>query len=312
MRNGRLRQTVQQVAADLEKGTPLDQAFEKHQGQFPPLYARLVAAGIASSNLPAMLLSLSRHMEMVYLLRATLWRTAAYPLMVLAGLLVIVAFLGLYIVPRFQVMFKDFSVQLPVLTQLLLTTPDWIPGLLIGIACLIAAIPLGWMVMKLLGIDRQFVDVVILRLPLVGSVLRRNMVARWCDAARLGVQGGLDLPKSIELAGDAIGSPALKRDGHEMIGAVESGRPVDAIIGSTRVLPPTVPAAMALASANHDLPATLATLSEMYQQQAQTRLNMIPGLLTPILILIVAMVIGIVVVALFLPFLTLIQMLTGS
>ena len=124
-----------------------------------------------------------------------------------------------------------------------------------------------------------------LPLPLIGPVLRRNLIARWCDAVRLGVEAGLDLPRAIELAGEAVASPRLKRDGDELIGALSSGKTPDAVIGSTRLLPATVPAAMTLAAQNSDLPRTLATLSEMYQQQAETRLNLIPGLLTPLLIL---------------------------
>ena len=73
-----------------------------------------------------------------------------------------------------------------------------------------------------------------------------------------------------------------------------------------------VVAAITLAAQNNDLARTLATLSEMYQQQAETRLNMIPGLLMPVLIMLMAVLIGVVVLGLFLPFITLIQNMTGS
>src|SRR5687768_11967976 len=74
MRSGRMAATVKQIADDLERGTPLAQAFEARHQQFPPMYGQLVAAGVQTSNLPAMLLNLGRHMELVYRLRAMLWR----------------------------------------------------------------------------------------------------------------------------------------------------------------------------------------------------------------------------------------------
>src|SRR5688572_10064484 len=113
MRTGRLRATVQEVASELERGTPLEQAFEKHRDKFPPLYARLIAAGVATSNLPGMLLNLGRHMEMIYRLRAMLWRVLSYPLMVLIALGMILLFLSTAIIPQFEKIFRDFGVKLP-------------------------------------------------------------------------------------------------------------------------------------------------------------------------------------------------------
>jgi type IV pilus assembly protein PilC len=310
MRSGRIAETVRQLAGEIERGTPLDQAFEKHRGQFPPLYARLVAAGVASSNLPGMLLNLGRHMEMVYRLRAMLWRAFSYPLAVLGGLVGVTIFLGLFVIPRFELLFKEFGVQLPAVTKFLLYTPTWMPYFAIAVLLLVIGLPILWQALRKTGADRAVIDKLVVHLPLVGPVMWRNLVARWCDACRLGVQAGLDLPRAIELAGDAVASPKLRRDGHEMIGAIESGQPVDAITGTSRLLPATVPAAMALAAQNGDLAGTLAALTDMYQQQAEVRLGMIPGLLTPILILFVAGVISVVIAGLFLPLLSLIQALT--
>ena len=312
MRTGHLRTTVEQVAAELERGTPLGEAFEKHREKFPPLYARLVSAGVATHNLPGMLLSLGRHMEMVYRLRATLWRVTAYPLMVLVALGLILFFLSWSIIPQFEMIFRDFGTKLPVLTQLMLDAARVMPAVLIAIGIVILVLPILWQLARVAGVDRAVLDTVILPLPLVGPVLKRNMIARWCDAVRLGTEAGLDLPRSIELAGEAVASPKLRRDGEEMIGAMQSGRTPDVVVGSTRLLPATVPAAITLAGNTGDLPRTLGTLSDMYQQQAENRLNLLPGLLTPLLILLVAVMIGIVVLGLFLPFISLIQTLTGN
>ena len=311
MRTGGLRTTVQQVAAELESGTPLDQAFAKHRDKFPPLYARLIAAGVAASNLPGMLLSLGRHMDMVYRLRAMLWRVFAYPIMVLAALGVVLLFLTMAVIPQFEKIFRDFGIKLPALTLFLLSSTKWMPVLLILIAAVAVLAALLWHFAKLGGQDRAIVDAVILPMPLVGPVIKRNMIARWCDAVRLGVEAGLDLPRAIELAGEAVASPRLMRDSFEIIGAINSGKAPDAVIGSTRLLPATVPAAMTLAQQNNDLPRTLATLSEMYQQQAETRLNLVPGLLMPIRVLIMAVLIGMVILGLFMPFISLIQSISS-
>src|ERR1700761_1279024 len=120
MRTGALATTVKKVAADLESGQSLPEAFAQHAKQFPPLYSELVNAGIRTGNLSGMLLGLSRHLEMTRRLRALLWRAVSYPLVVMLGLLFVVAFLGIFVLPQFKIIFHDFRVELPAVTQMLI------------------------------------------------------------------------------------------------------------------------------------------------------------------------------------------------
>jgi type IV pilus assembly protein PilC len=309
MRNRRLGETVRQVADDMEHGIPIEQAFAKHARRFPPLYGRLIAAGVASSNLSAMLLNLGRHVELLYRLRAALWRAFAYPLMVLGGLALVLIFLGLVVLPQFQTLFGQFRIKLPWATTFLLGIPHVMPVLIAIGLVIVIGIPLLWMFLRTTGKDRAATDYLLLPLPLIGPVLRRNLIARWCDAVRLGILSGMDLPGALALASDAVGSVRLRRDGQLMIAMLESGQPIDQSAGRTSLIPATVPAAMGLA--RQDLPDVLQAMSEMYQQQAEMRLALIPVLLTPVLILLVAIVIGFVIAALFLPFINLITSLTA-
>ncbi|HEX8525091.1 MAG TPA: type II secretion system F family protein [Tepidisphaeraceae bacterium] len=309
-RSGRLAQTIHLVVAELERGVPLGEAFEKHRGNFPPLYGKIVSAGVRTNNLSAMLLNLGRHMDLVARLRGMLWRALSYPIVVLASLMLILIFLGIVIIPQFANLYQGFGVQLPGFTALLLSVSKYFPVLAIILLILIVMGPVVWQILRLIGYDRQAVDRLVLPMPLIGPVMERNLIARWCDAVRLGVFAGLDLPGAIDLAGEAIGSPVLRRDGEKLTAAIASGRKLDQA-ERTRVLPATVAAAMSLATENRDLPVMLGTLSEMYQQQAESRLSVIPAVLTPMLILVVGLVILMVILGLFLPFLTLIRVLTG-
>src|SRR5688500_2972005 len=99
---GRLARTVEMVAAELERGTPLGEAFEKHRGHFPSLYGRLVAAGVQAGNLPGVLFNLGRHLELTQRLREALWRGMAYPLAVIAGLALVLMLIGNHVLPKFE------------------------------------------------------------------------------------------------------------------------------------------------------------------------------------------------------------------
>ena len=310
LRNGRLSRTVELVAAELERGTPLGEAFEKHRAQFPPLYGRLVEAGVRAGNLPGVLFNLGRHLEVVQLLREALWRALAYPLMVTMGMALIVVFLGLFVLPQFELIFGEFKVRLPWATRWLLKLSKVSVPLAVALAAGIVGTPLLWGIVRAAGWGGRLTDLAARRMPLVGPVLRRNLVARWCNALRIGVAAGMDFPAAIAIAGDATGSPALRRDGQQLIATLEAGRPLTAA-GTLRLLPPTIPATLHFAGGHHDLATTIDALGEMYQRQAELRLAAIPAILTPLMVLAIALMIGFVVFALVAPLVMLFNSMTG-
>jgi type II secretory pathway component PulF len=307
MRTGPLAATIRAVGDEMERGTPMGEAFDKYRDKFPPLYGRLVEAGVRTNNLSGMLLNLGRHLELVNRLRGMMWRASAYPLIVLVVLLIVLLFISGWVVPKFESLFRDFGIRLPHITQLLLGASGWLPPLIIGILAAIALVMIAWPILRWIGWDRPVMETVVLPLPLVGPVLRRNMIARWCDALRLGVDAGLDLPRAITLASDAVGSRRLRRDGDALIAALEQGGAIDDASRRLRAIPATVVATIELGQQKEQLAGALAALAELYQQQAEMRLNLIPAILTPLLLIFTALIIGLVVLGLFAPLITLIQ-----
>jgi type IV pilus assembly protein PilC len=313
LRRGRVSSTIRQIADELDRGVSLALAFERYSSRFPPAYGRLIDAGVRTNNLSGMLLSLGRHMETVARLRAAMWRAVSYPLMVFVALCLVVAFVATSVLPKFQEIFRDFGTALPWITQTLIDISRPV-----GIAALVlAGVVVVLVILSRLArgsaVYQAVQDAVVSRLPLVGPVVRRSLVSRWCDATRLGVMGGLDLPAAMRTAGDAVGSARLRRDTEAIIGRMESGQPIDSGMPSRgALLPGSVTAAIELASQNRNLPETLGTLSEMYRQQALARVGVIPAVLTPMLLAILMLVIGAIILALFAPFVSLIESVSGG
>jgi type IV pilus assembly protein PilC len=313
MRSNRLSQTVLQIARELESGQSLPEAFEKHSTDFPPLYSELVHAGVRTGNLPAMLLNLGRHLELVTRLRAALWKAISYPLMVFFSLLTVLVFLGLFVFPELSETFKNFRTDLPAITQLAIAGSDFLrntwPILLTLAIALFFGVPLLWQLCS--GRTRQWiVEIFALPLPIIGPALWRNLLARWCDALKLGVDAGLDLPAAITLAGQAVASPGLTKDGALLVEALQAGRPLDESV-KTRLIPPTLNAVITLAASNNSLSEGLNTLGQMFQQQAEMRMALIPVILAPAMIVFTAIFIGFVIVAMFAPMIALIQSVSG-
>lgn len=310
MKQGRLADSVRAVAADLEAGRPLPQAFERHRGRFPAMYSRIVEVGLANGNLASVLLNVSRHLAMTQRLRAAIWRAVSYPLMVLVAMALVMAFVGLYVVPQFAEIYRDWDVELPRLTEVV--TTFWLASPVIVIAMLlaIAAFPTIWQMMRAAGQEGRFIEVAVLPLPIIGRMLKRNYAARWCDLVGLCVEAGMDLPRAISMAGEAIGIPSVIDDSNAMCAAVELGGKLTQV-RRLNILPMTTPRAMASGIQRGTLGLTLRTLRDMYEMQADHGLGALRAVLPPILLILMALVIGFTIMGLFLPLVRIICAVSG-
>jgi type II secretory pathway component PulF len=310
VRRGKVANTIRQIAEELEKGVPLGQAFEKHAAQFPPAYGHLIDAGVKTNNLSGMLLNLGEHLRTLGQLRAALWRALAYPLVVFVALCCVVAFLGGWVFPQFADIYHVWGARLPWVTQFMIDHGRKIAILFLALGALTVALAVASRLLRHTAAHQSLRDNVVMRLPLIGPVVSRSLVARWCDAVRLGVVGGMDLPQAMRTAADAVGSARIRDDAERMAAKLSGGQPLSSS-ESFSVMPATVPAAIELSTRHGGLAQTLGTLAHMFQQQAQAKVGVIPAVLTPILLTMLTGIMGFIILAMFLPFVNLLSAISG-
>lgn len=308
MKGGRLAETIRSVAQSLEQGKSLPEAFEQHRAHFPPVYAQLMRAGISSGNLPGMLLNIGRHLELVTRLRRSIWRAMLYPMLVFIALAGLIVFFSLVVLPAYAAIFLDWDMELPTLTKLVMDSSMWLPAVMIAGVVGLLLLPLVLGMLRRSGETDWLMDRVLVRIPLLGPVLRDNLIARWLDVLHIGLKAGLDLPAAVSLSGNAIGSSRLQNDGKQLSEALASGRSVESI--PRELLPATVLAAIELAPSHGDLPGVVADMSRLYEQQADLRLGFMEVLLAPITLLIVGSVVSVIIIAMFLPLVGITQSVT--
>lgn len=328
MSSGRLKRAVEAVSRDLQQGLTLPQAIDAHRNAFPPLYAEVVEAGIRVNNLPAVLFNLSKHLDLTRRIRGSISRAVAYPTMVLLAIIVVSAFISAYVLPVMVRIFEEktpsYSMSylfgrprggapvvptLPAITRVALVFGHVAPYVAVGGIALVVGASLLWPLVRSTSVGRWIADALLTRLPLFGPPMRFSMIGRWCDALRIGVLSGLDLPSSIDLAARTVGSSRLRQDTERLISAASSGARLDDV-KPLSLLPGAVPAAIGVAMASNALPETLDALSTLYLRQAETRARLIPLVLTPLLVVLLAVVLGGLLAALFSPISRLLQSLT--
>ncbi len=310
MNSPRMAATVRDVAKDLESGVGLADAFERHRNSFPPLYGKLIDAGIQTHNLPGILLDFGRHLELIARLRQSLWRAVSYPLGVLLAFCVVLGFMMYGVLPQFVEIFNDFRTSLPALTELFIHMSLWFKyglGLpvFIGVivACLMAAV--------VISASPYLIDTLILPIPILGSAIRRARLAQWCNAFRLGIDGGLPLPQAMSLASDAVMSPGLSRDVAKLRQQAEVGAPLSDV-RQTKVVLPSLTSALDMGASSHNLSETTRVLAVMYTEQAEAKIRMMPAIITPVFMLGIGGFIMLTVIAMFLPLVKLIQGVSGG
>ncbi|MGA2500890.1 MAG: type II secretion system F family protein, partial [Tepidisphaeraceae bacterium] len=311
MRRGRLASAIRELASDLEAGTPIEKALENRRGVFPSSYARLLEAGVKSGSLAGVLLNLSRHLELMRRLRAALWRTLAYPLVVLVALCGVLLFLSVAVIPGFETIFRDFKVELPDVTKFMVSMAHWLPAVIIGVMALVF---LGGPILYLLrrfGFDQGFTDTAIMSIPLIGPIMKRSIVAGWCDAVRVGVEASMDLPAAIMLAGSISASGRLCTDSKSLVALLSAGQTLDTA-PKLKVIPPTVAVSMAHGARMSDLPGTLRSLVDLYQQQADIRVQALPTILAPFLLVFIGLTVGFVIVAMMMPLISVVGAVSGG
>ena len=310
--SGKMSRLINEITDELERGVPLDEAVEKRKSHFPPLYSQILKAGLETGRLSEMLTSLNRHLEVELQTRRIIVESVCYPAVVLTLMAVILTFLLVFIVPSFSEVLKDMSdrkASFPLLTRTVLAFSNyiWHFWAVIGIAAVAAV--LGWGSLSASAAGRRMRENVFLKIPLVGRVYESGLLARLAEAMAVLTAAGCTLPLTVRLAGQSSRRELMKQDCELLAGQIEQGQGIFEAGMGCRLIPRLFLYATQLATQRNELHDSLTNLGQMYAQQTIARQGRTRALLMPMMIIFVGGIVGLVVLAMFLPMVTMIQVL---
>lgn len=323
---GRLRRVVEELADDVEGGVPFEDAVQRRHGAFPSLYAEVLKAGVRNNQLGSTLFNLNSHFSLMASARKLFWESAIYPLIVLSLGFLLATFFMKVVVPNFEDMYLEIAgtptwdwssyssqpMGLPGMTLLLFEVSRHWAGIVGAFLGAVIAGLLLFQILKTFQSGRALRQWVISVLPGFGSVVNASLIARFSQAAALGVKAGQDLPAVLRMAAGATGNSSLIGDAEKLARHVEAGGlPVESAV-RTRMIPAVFGYIAHVAAARGQLSAALSDMARNYQSLAQHRLSMLRMILLPLLVVVTALVLGTAVLALFLPLISLINSLTGG
>ena len=292
---------IEAVRDDVEKGTTLQAALSKHPKAFNDLYVNMVGAGESGGILDIILQRLSIYIEKAVKLTAKVKGAMTYPIAVITIALGVVAIIMLKVIPIFSAMYDGLGSKLPFATQVCIA----ISNALINYSWLLA---IG-IVVSVVGL-RQFyktpighlqIDAMMLRIPIIGEVLRKVAVARFCRTLGTLISSGVPILEGMDITAKTAGNMVIQNAILKSRDAVEQGRNISTPLAETKVFPPMVVQMVGVGEATGALDAMLAKVADFYEDEVDNAVANLTSLMEPIMISVLGGIIGFIVVAMYLP-----------
>ncbi|TSC69647.1 MAG: hypothetical protein G01um101470_1020 [Parcubacteria group bacterium Gr01-1014_70] len=305
------RRVLQQLRVDVEAGMPLSQAFEKHGALFGSVFVNLIRTGEASGTLEENLRFLSAWLEEDYTLRQEIRAATLYPKIVLGFSFLIGGGLSYYVLPRFIPLFSQLSVDLPPVTRVLLATSLFLQkrGLWVVIG-LIAAVA-GYTALLRVPSVRRVVHHIILRTPVFGRLTQQYQLAITSQLLYTLMKSGVPISETLLIVGNACTSIVYK-DAFKLIQKrIVAGTPLsEALAFYPHLFPYHVLTMITVGEKSGTLDIVCSSLSEYYMKEVLASARKLPTVLEPLLLVVIALVVGFIATAVILPIYQLTQGLT--
>jgi len=304
MRPGPFKAVLQEVVEDVSSGTPLSEALEKHPRAFDRLYANMVRAGEAGGVLGTVLERQARFQESVQNIKAKVRNATIYPSVIIAVAVLVISAVIIFIIPRFEEIFRSFRVELPRMTQILLdvsrfTVDRWY---------IVFGLPFALVVAHTVALRRSQpyrykVHKFLLHVPLLGPLLTKGLIAAFSRNFGTLVQAGVPHLDALGIVRDATRNEVLAEGVESIRRTVREGEGIARPMGETGLFDDLVVNMVDVGEATGELDRMLLKVADAYEVQVDRSIDAMFKFVEPLLLIVVAAFVGFIVVALFLPLL---------
>src|SRR5213595_4290812 len=304
-----LKNTIDKVADSVQSGSTFSDALALHPRIFNDLYVNMIKAGEVGGVLELVLTRLSEFQEKASKIKNKVLSAMVYPVIVMTMAVGIMCFLLVFIVPRFEAIFHDLlgDKPLPPVTRFVLGVSGFMQhhGLV-----LLAAIVAIVVIYNFIGRTRKgrlVIDVFKLRMPLFGNLNRKTAISRFARTLGTLVTSGVPILQALNITRETAGNAAIARAIDQVHDSVKEGESIVQPLEASRVFPPMVISMVDVGEETGKLPEMLLKIADVYDDEVDNSVAGITAALEPIMIVCLALIVGTIVIALFMPLIAIIQ-----
>ncbi len=313
-RSAVLKRILGDLAASIEGGSTFSEALAQHPKTFNKLYVNMVKAGELGGVLEVVLNRLSEFMEKAQKIKGKVIAAMFYPAAVMTVAGGILVLLMVVVVPKFKLIFQDMleGAPLPAFTNLVLSISDVIAKNFLLTAGIVAGLVIILKLVIKTKLGRRIFDKFKLIFPLIGPVISKVAISRFTRTLGTLVSSGVPILQALTIVKETAGNVIVGNAVSAVHESVKEGETITAPLESSGVFPPMVISMVDVGEQTGALPEMLMRIADNYDEEVDNAVSAMTSLLEPIMIVFLAVVVGSIVIALFLPLITLIDNLGGA
>ena len=318
---GKLKSVLGTVCEDVEGGNTLSDAFARHPKAFDRLYTKMVKAGEIGGVLDVILQRLADFMEKGQRLRRRIKGAMIYPTVVILIAVAIVTGIMYFVIPKFQEIFNDFNVKLPALTIFLIDASKWIAGSsspdqrVPGVVWIIAGPFILFFLFKVIRktkFGKAGTDWLFLRIPVIGDLIRKTTIARFTRTLGTLVAAGVPILEAITITKETSGNWVFERALGSVHDSIKEGETFAGPLRKAKVCDAIVVNMIDVGEETGDLDVMLMKIADNYDEEVDVAVASLLSLLEPFMVVILGGIVGTIVLALFLPLVSMIESVSGQ
>lgn len=293
---------VMDLRGDIETGTSLNQAFRKFPLYFDPLFCNLVGAGEQAGILEDLLTRLAIYKEKTIAIKAKIKSALFYPVAIMAVAFIVTAVIMIWVVPAFKDVFKSFGADLPAPTLMVMAVSDFF----VKFWYIIFGVTFGGIYMFMQTWRRSLkmqrvMDRLLLQAPIFGAVIRKATIARWTRTLATMFSAGVPLVEALDSVGGASGNAVYLDATKKIQNEVSSGTSLTVAMQNADVFPNMVTQMVSIGEESGALDSMLGKVADFYEDEVDEAVASLSSLMEPLIMVILGVLIGGLVVAMYLP-----------
>jgi type IV pilus assembly protein PilC len=302
---------ILKVREDVESGAALADSMKKHPRTFDNLYSNMIAAGEAGGILDTILKRLAVYIEKNVKLKGEVQSAMIYPIAVIVIAALVVGAILWKVIPTFAQLFEGLGAQLPMPTRVVIAASNgvvawgWLVLIVLGVT--------GYLIRRYYGTEggRMLIDSLMLKTPILGNILRKVAVARFCRTLSTLLSSGVPILDGLDITARTSGNAVIERAILKTRTGIERGETVSGPLKETNVFPSMVVQMINVGETTGALDTMLSKIADFYEDEVDSAVAGLLTLLEPVMIAFLGVVVGGIVIAMYMPIFDLISKLTG-
>ena len=299
--NKTFKNAIAHTYEDVQKGLTLSESMKKHTNVFPTILVSMVEAGEVSGNLDTIMLRMAEHFEKENKIENKVKSSMIYPMVLGIATVAVVVFMLIFVMPTFVGMFEGSGTELPGPTQALINLSNSLQTYWYIYIAAVAAIVLGISTYKKSKDGTRFFDSLKLKIPIVKGTTTMLVTSRFTRTLSTLMASGIPLIQALEVVSRVVNNSVIEEKLLTGIENIRKGVTLSRTVKDVGVFPPMVDSMIKIGEESGSLDEMLYKTADFYDEEVETSMQKLTSMLEPLMIIVMALIIGFIVIAMYLP-----------